>query len=178
MEVAPELTPYIDDINALHAILSKFPPPKGSTPPNEPAAEEQVYVDELLAAYAEALNLDELPRESIKDFPKYARDFRQRRNEYYSADAIRNETRDVFPDGSNEFEILKKETYSGIYDVHCRHFLNGFERLLNVMDKASDLQINKSLLGKMPHWISFNEKKGVCHILVNDGEIKWVADNE
>lgn len=34
-----------------------------------------------------------------------------------------------------------------------------------------------SLITDKLAWISAREKKGVCHFLVKDGELKWVVDD-
>jgi hypothetical protein len=78
----------------------------------------------------------------------------------------------------DQFALLKDETYDGIFDVHSMDYRSGFERLLRVMAHVSSVQINKCPLSKLPEWIGNSEKKGVCHILVNDGVIRWVVQDE
>jgi hypothetical protein len=46
--------------------------------------------------------------------------------------------------------------------------------MLAVMEQASGLQVERYLLSRSPYWISTPIKKGVCHFLVNDGDLKWV----
>lgn len=109
----------------------------------------------------------------------YSDDLRQRRKEYYAAETIRRGTREVFKESdSDQFELLKEETYDGIFDIHSQDYKSGYDRLLKVMTQVSAIQINKYSLSKLPEWIGNKEKKGVCHILVNDGRISWVVHGE
>jgi hypothetical protein len=63
--------------------------------------------------------------------------------------------------------------------VHSQDFPHGFARLNKVMAQAATIRVDKCLLSRLPDWIGASEKKGVCHILVNDRRIKgWVANNE
>ena len=137
-----------------------------------------VYISQLLTAYAEAAGVVELSRNALGEYPTYKNDLRQRRKEYYAAETIRRGTREVFRKSDpDHFELLKDETYDGIFDVYSQEYRHGYERLLKVMAQVSAIQINKSPLSKL-QWTGSKEMKGVCHILVNDGVIKWVVRDE
>lgn len=178
MEIAAELTP-MDDIARLNAIYAKIPRPKELSVPSEPTDEELKYISQLLAAYAEAIGITELSRDGLKCYPTYNDDLRQRRKEYYAAETVRRSTRDVFKESdTDQFDLLKEEAYDGIFDVYSQSYQHGYERLLRVMTQVSAIQINKSSISKLPEWIGNKEKKGVCHILVNDGRIRWVVRDE
>lgn len=177
MEVATEIAP--DDIALLNKIYSKYPRPKEMVVPNEPTDEELAYITQLLEAYAEAAGVTELSRSALSGYPKYNNDLRQRRKEYYAAETIRRGTREVFKESdADQFELLKEETYDGIFDIHSQDYKSGYDRLLKVMTQVSSIQINKCSLSKLPEWIGNKEKKGVCHILANDGRISWVVRDE
>lgn len=178
MEIAAELTPT-DDIALLKSIYAKFPRPRELPVPDEPTDEELEYIAQLLEAYAEAAGVSGLSRADLRQHPTYNRDLRQRRKEYYAAETIRRGTREVFKEtDSDQFELLKEETYDGIFDTHAQDYIHGYERLLRVMAQVAAIQINKSFLSELPEWIGNKEKKGVCHILVNDGKISWVVHDE
>jgi hypothetical protein len=86
------------DVEELKALLKKFyrlrPPPL--TPPEEIQPQELTYVAELLAAYADAEKITDLPKGSLDQYPKYKNDFARRRKDYYNAETIRRDSRDVF----------------------------------------------------------------------------------
>ena len=79
---------------------------------------------------------------------------------------------------SNQFDVLKEETLSGVKDTARRQHPNGYEKMLSVMEHATTLPVDNYLLCKSPYWISGKIKKGVCHHLVNDGKLKWVRKHE
>ena len=170
--------PQMDDVKLLATIYSRMPRPKDIAPPDEPTHEEMVYIAQLLAAYAEAENIEELSRSTLGGYPRYKNDLRQRRKEYYAAETIRRGTREVFGDNDpDHFKLLKEETYDGIFDVYSQDYVHGYEKLLKVLAQVTAFQINKSPLSKM-QWTGSKEMKGVCQILVNDGLIKWAVRDE
>ena len=44
-----------------------------------------------------------------------------------------------------------------------------------VMERVTFIPLN-SLLMHLPGWIRAQERKGICHMLVNEEKIKWVED--
>lgn len=172
----------LDDAEKLKSLLEKIHPthPSTLTPPEEIESNEMVYVTELLSAYADAENLDELSKESLSSYPKYKMDFERRRKDYYAAESIRRGSRDIFGETDpDQFSVLKNETYDGIIDVYSNNYPHGFARLNGVMAQAAVIRVDKCLLSRLPDWIGASEKKGVCHILVNEGKIKgWVESDE
>lgn len=169
----------LDDVEKLKTLLNNFYQlhPTPLTPPKEIEPHELVYVTELLAAYADAEGLDELPKELLLEYPKLKSDFERRRKDYYAAETIRRGSRDVFGETDpDQFEVLKDETYDGVIDVYSNDFPHGLARLNGVMAQAAIIRVDKCLLSRLPDWIGAREKKGVCHILVNDSRIKgWVV---
>lgn len=106
---------------------------------------------------------------------------KQRRIEYFAAEAVRRGTRENFRnnDPDNLFTALMSETLDGVSDVHAMGYRHGFERLLSVMKHATALHFENCILGRIPDWVGPSQKKGVCHMLVNEGQIKgWVNDDE
>ncbi|GHU94907.1 hypothetical protein FACS1894208_06790 [Clostridia bacterium] len=179
MEVSAELVPQMSDVRRLNEIYARFPRPADIDVPTEPSDEEMAYITELLSAYAEAEGVSELSRSNLAVYPKYNNDLRHRRKEYYAAETIRRGTREVFGETDpDQFDLLIEETYEGIYDIHSQSYSHGYERLLKVMAQVTAIQINKCPLSQLPEWIGNKEKKGVCHILVNDGTIRWVVRDE
>jgi hypothetical protein len=73
-----------------------------------------------------------------------------------------------------QFDILKTETHDGVKDTAKKTHLNGYERMLAVMEQATKVPVNGYVLRNTHNWISGKIKKGVCHFLVTDGKLKWV----
>lgn len=167
------------EIQKLNELLQRFPKPVILLPPDDLEEHEMVYVSELLDAYADNAGVSIISKDSLENYPKYKKNFDRQRKDYYAAETIRQSARDLFLDSkADEFTILKEETYDGIIDVCDDDYPDGYNRLNCVMKHATTIQLNKSLLSKLPGWISISEKKGICHLLVNDGEIKWVNYDE
>lgn len=168
-----------EDVRKLRELLEQFPKPHILMPPDVLEDHEMIYIQELLAAYADAENSDIFTRDDLDSHQNYKRDFSHQRNRYYSAESIRQSLRDtLLPEEYTDFESLKKETLSDIQPVHEQYYQNGFERLNRVMAHATLIQLNRSLLAQLPGWIGGTEIMGICHMLVNDGEIRWVDNDE
>ncbi|TYS69711.1 hypothetical protein FZC76_05595 [Sutcliffiella horikoshii] len=168
-----------ENLANLQKLIQKFKKPDAQTPPKNFDKKEMTYVSELLAAYADDNGKKVIRKEDIVEHPKYGENFQRHRKDYYAAETIRQSARDILLDTEkDEFSILTEETYDGIIDVHEDDYNNGYKRLKSVMKHVTTIQLNKSILNSFPGWISTSEKKGVCHILVNDGKIKWVNQDE
>lgn len=169
-------TDNIDEaVNKLDQILASFPKPKEILPPDEIEEHEHCYVSELYRAYGDAEGIKDFDNETLSIFAEYDDDLKDRRIDYFAAEAIRREISEIY-DGryADQFEVLKSETYSGVKNTARRAFPNGYERLLAVMEQATMISVDKYWLSRSPFWISNNIKMGTCHFLVNDGKLKWV----
>lgn len=144
--------------------------------PQEVKDSEATYILELLKAYAEKQKVESYTIETLPI--KYKKEIERHRQDFYSAEAVRRKTREISTDAENEFEILKKDTYEGIIDTHSMGYSSAYERLLAVLQQVVKLSNGKSLLWQLPKWISASEKKGVCHILVNEKRISWVVEDD
>lgn len=148
-------------------------------PPAETAPEELPYVQELFASYAQAEHKSSVTKDTLPQMPvKYERNFTEQRENYYNAESIRRSVREVFSDGEDDFNRLKDDAYDGISDTCWDDFEHGYARLLAVLKQVSQITLSKSYLAQISNWIGNSEKKGVCHMLVNDGRIHWVVDDE
>jgi hypothetical protein len=163
-------------LDELIAIAAKLPRPTQLSVPKEPATDEMIYVQELLAAYQDAEGID-MSRNLLLQYPKYKENFERSRKDYYAAESVNRSSRDCFAGAErNHFEEFLDETYDSVIDVCERDYENGYKRLQEVMIHASGIQATKSFLSLIPDWIGASEKKGACHSLVNARRLKWVSD--
>lgn len=168
-----------DDVNKLTELLKQYPKPVQLIPQDNLDEHEMIYITELLAAYADEEGVPQIEKNNLENYPKYKKNFARQRKDYYAAETIRQSARDPLGlNGTDEFNVLKEETLDGIIDVHEDCYNSGFERLNSVMKHVTTIQLNKSWLTRLPGWISNSEKKGFCHMLVNDRQIKWVDKDE
>lgn len=138
------------------------------------------YINALCEVFAEKLNkaispknLDELPS-------RYKKEMDSHKQAFYGAEYIHHSVREVFADGEQQFQNLKDDAYQGIEmtyldDSHA----TGYERLKAVLNKITNTTLTGSNLTNIIGMITNLEKKGICHILVNDDVIKsWVNVDE
>ena len=163
----------------IHIGSTEIAIPKELEPPDHVAPEEELYIQELLAAYADAeksaapfskSDLDTLP-------PKYKRNFSDQRINYYSAVRIDRFVREFISDGDQEADKWKSGTLDYIKDTLWDDYDNGYKRLLAVMKKVVDSHTT-SVVDSFQNLVGAKEKKGACHLLVNDGCISWVENDE
>lgn len=144
--------------------------------PDEIENHELDYIHALYEAYAEKLQKNTFTAADVSTLPKkYAENYKNQRIAYYSAISIERSVRDVFDDGENEFELLKNDAWEGINTTYWKDYDDGYSRLNAVLEKITSTTLDKSVLTQMRNLIGNLEKKGICHILVNDGVISsWV----
>lgn len=147
--------------------------------PIEIEPEELEYVSMLLSAYADADKC--CVYEDSKLMPDVRqKDFKTQRANYYKAESIRRGVRDNFmpEEGIEHFEDLKNDMYDGIIDIYEEEYDDAVKRLKAVLQHSSIITLNGSILSFMPGLLGNAAKKGICHMLVNEGRIRWVTNDE
>lgn len=172
-------TADIDEaFNELDKLLSTLPKPPEIFPPTYIENHEHPYITELFAAYGDAECVPNFCEETLSSYAMYSNDLKDRRIDYFAAEAVRRGVREVFNGKyADQFEVLKEETLDGIKNTARRRFPNGYERLLAVMEQAVIIRVDRYFLSRSPFWINNKIKMGVCHFLVNDNRLKWVNFN-
>lgn len=139
--------------------------------------EEMTYISALLEAYSDELGIQIDTTESLKAYSSYFKHLNRQRKDYYSAETIRRFVRDILTD-SQQFDVLKEEIYDGIIDIHEQDYDSGYKRLVADLQQASIINTSKCMLDSKLHCIGVSERKGACHMLVNDNRLKWVKMND
>lgn len=137
---------------------------------------ELPYVVELLKVYSKLSGATINTIEELKVYPEYEKHFNEQSRCYYSAEAMKRSVRDLFTDGEDHFNILKDEIFDSIYETYVDLTLDdGYLRLKNVLEIVTKANLNSTILLNIKGLVTIKEKKGICHILVNEGRIKsWV----
>lgn len=143
---------------------------------NEVYEFENRYISALCEAYAEALSRDYVAPEDIDALPaKYRKNFQDQRRAFLSAESVQRSIREVYEDGENQFDILKEDALVGISTTYYDDHDSGYRRLLSVLNKVSDVRLEKSKLMLIKNLIGNLERLGIVHILVEDGSLpSWV----
>lgn len=142
--------------------------------PNEAIEPTELrYITALLEAYSEELGVQIDTVESLKAYSSYFEHINRQRKDYYAAETIRRFVRDTLTD-SQQFDVLKEEIYNGIIDTHEQDYDNGYRRLVADLQQATQTNTSKCLLDSKMHCIGNKERKGTCHMLVNDNRLRWI----
>ena len=165
------------EVQEYRRLREKFPKPEQIPPPEEIEEHELPYVTELLRAYSDTEGVTIIDPEGLKGSHK--RSFNRQRKDYYAAETIRQSARDTLKLNENDgFDILKDETYDGVIDTCDDDDENPVERVKAVLKVAAALPLSPNLEMSLLGWVGAGEKKGVCHMLVNDERLKWVYDDD
>jgi len=141
---------------------------------------ELPYINALCEVYAERIKQEVSP-DSIGTLPPmYRRHFAEQRKAFYSAESVHHSVRDVFADGEQQFSALKDDAFDGIEPTYYDDsYETGYDRLRAVLEKITSTTLTKSSLVNIVGLISNLEKKGICHMLVNDERIRsWVVTDD
>ena len=147
--------------------------PAPLTPPDAIPSDEMTYISALLEAYSDELGIQINTTEALKAYSVYFNNLNRQRKDYYSAETIRRFVRDTLTD-SQQFDVLKDEIYNGIIDTHEQAFDSGYKRLVADLQQAAIINTSKCMLDSKLHCIGVSERKGACHMLVNDNRLRWV----
>jgi len=179
LKMFPSQTIYYDESDGkLHIGDAEISIPKEIEPPEDIAPEEEAYVRELLAAYAESIKKGEITKVDLDSLPmKYKRNFSEQRINYYSAIRIDRFIRESIFQGEVQAKKWKSETHDYIKDTLWDDYDDGYKRLLAVMKKVVDCSTT-SIITNMQNLVGPKEKKGTCHLLANEGSIRWVNEDE
>lgn len=138
---------------------------------------ELPYVSALMDVYAEEDGVESMTPDELEGNERRKRHFTRQREDYYNAEFVRRCMRDSYTsEADDRFEELENEAYSGIVEVYDRDYANGRARLTNVLDRAVTLDFAKCWVRRSTDWLGNSEKKGLCHVLVNDERIKGWRD--
>lgn len=168
---------YDPEHNTLHVDGRVYVLPKELTPPDNIDEEENKYLTALLEAYTpvngEAVTLDSL--QLLKT--RLRNHFSEQRSNYYSALRIIHIIRDCFANADEEQSRWLNGTESYISDVRQDIYDNGYRRLMAVLAKVVDCK-TISAVDQCNRLIDARERKGACHLLVNQGRFVWVDEDD
>lgn len=150
-------------------------PKRGSliSPPEDPEANELLYINQLLNAYSDNKKSN-ITMSNLSDEPTFYEDFRDNRRNFYSAESLRRTIREIFND-EDHFNLLMSEMHIGICDFIKTSFVDGYDRLIKTMHESTKVNLSVSPVDRELHFVTNQDKKGLCHHLVNDKKMNWVV---
>lgn len=163
-------------LDALKELIDKFPKPVAIEVPEEFSVTEMVYVSAILEAFAEDAGVSVISQGELitkAEYSKYKDKLDRYRMDYYKAESIKESLKDTKLESENGlFEKLEDETYDSIIDKVEDDYSNSYERMKNVLQHVTTVELS-SLLARVPDLVGGAQRKGLCHILVNEERIKW-----
>lgn len=140
-------------------------------PPEVAASEERFYIQQILLAIGDKENV-EVDDNWLSANSYYQKNLKRQRERFYSAESLRNFSRDNVPPGT--YESLQEDIYLGVVDICEMDYGDGFERMTTTVNHSSSLPVESSPLRSVTR---LKDKQGVCHQLVNEQKLKWVEDS-
>lgn len=139
-------------------------------PPESLAANEMVYTTELVRAFEDADGCAvNMSASSIKS--DYKEEYVSARKNFYAAEGLEKFSQDWLP--VDCFDELREECYEFVSSTVKSKFDNGYDRYLATNTHASTATFSSHPLSP---YIKVQDKKGICHQLVNLRRLKWVKD--
>lgn len=138
-------------------------------PPEELADKEIVYTKELLSAFADAEQKGSLTIDHLEEDSDYKLEYEGARRNFYAAEDLQKFSRDWLPE--NSYDELTDECYEAVSAMIRQKHDNGYERYLATSSQAAAVNYTSHPLSP---YIKTQDKKGMCHQLVNACRFKWV----
>jgi hypothetical protein len=143
--------------------------PKPDPPPAAVQATESRYVQQLLQAYADHLNVPVNDVKDLAQWPEIEEHFNRAREVFYHAESLRNFARDSVDAGM--FDAVTDEIYHGSVDTYAMKYPDALARIRSTVTQAGNLNPNCNALCVR---VQIQDKHGICHHLANSNRFVWV----
>jgi len=131
------------------------------------------YVNQLLQVYSSHKNIEIKDVVGLKTEKKLHKHFKRQRECFHNAQALKRFTRDELIN-DDVYDDLKNQVYHGIVTTCEADYDDDLTRVDKTVERSQVLPIKAAELGE----INILEKSGICHDLVNDGELSWINDGK
>jgi hypothetical protein len=147
-------------------LIERANPP---TPPSEAEPGEAGYVTQLFDLIGEQIGYPVFSMSDFAHIDKHRRLFDRSRLTFYSTEGLKELARDQMAD-IKFFDSLLDEFCDGLYHWYSDTHDSGFQRLMNTVKGAQQLQLGGHALA--PHVLA-NDREGMCHQMANEGRVQW-----
>ena len=144
--------------------------PTVAVPPAQPVASELKYLRQLLLAYGDHKKCELADPSQLTPWPFLSHHYQLSRRSFYSAESLLEFSRDHLPEG--EYERLQDELYDGVQESYLVQHADGYAKVLDTTKAALQIQITDHALTTV---LQPADRRGICHQLVNDQRLRWVA---
>lgn len=137
--------------------------------------QELGYVSQLYEAYATTAPDVNITQPDDLNAINLREHFEFQRKTYYLAETVHQGTRDTIqPDEDDPFDTLKDEIEIGIFEAKRGKYVDAVKRIDMIVGTAGSVILSTGVDNATFQWVGPGEKKGVCHMLVNDGRLRWI----
>lgn len=163
-------------LDSLKEIIAALPRPIAIAVPEELNVTEMTYVSAILEAFAEDAEVQVITQNDLlskSEYAKYKAKFDRYRRDYYSAESIRESLKDTnLSEDEDLFSELKEETYNAVIDKVEEEYVTSYRRMTETLTYIGTVSLS-TLIAQIPGWVQSSQKKGLCHMLVNEERIRW-----
>lgn len=145
--------------------------PEPEAVPGTYTGDEKRYVDQLVAAYREKHPADLLHRDNVAAHPTRGSHFKRQRQAFFRAESLRLYARESTPDGT--FEVLQADVHAGVVEIADSDHADGYTRAQAVLQASASIDLSSHRLIERADQ---DDRKGICHQLVNDERLTWVEE--
>lgn len=141
-------------------------------PPDTLEEHESRYIEQLLGVYGEHANCVVSCAEDLSALDaSYSTHLKHSREEFYSAECLGKFSRDWLPPGS--FEALQQDVEDAVREVVSSDYDKSLTRVKATISHAKALPVDGHPLSTVTRP---RDKAGICHQLVNDKRMLWLAE--
>ena len=107
--------------------------------------------------------------------PIYRQKLQIHREFFYSAESVIYRVRDFFTDVEKHFNDMKQEVFDGIIYGLTPPSPNGMKNVEDTMELVVTISFTKAYFAVPGNGlVGPNEKRGMVHMLVNEGKVTWL----
>lgn len=154
---------------------SQIPWPDAPTPPHIPDIDvEGRYIRQLCLAFG---SFDQVEYVHDTDLPEIHRqEYQEQRGYFWDAQGLSRNLRDVL-ENEDVFDQLKDDLYDGVIDTCRDDYPNGLKRMRATLTSSTRTQLTASVITQFPSVVQNRHRKGMCHMLTNEGRMMWVEES-
>lgn len=153
---------------------SQVPWPDPPDPPQIPdIGVEGRYIRQLCLAFGSYDHVDYAKDADIPDHHQV--EYQEQRGYFWDAQGLSRNLRDVMED-PDVFTRLIDDLYDGVIDTCRDDHSDGLKRMRATLVASTRTLLTATVLSQFPSLIQNRHRKGMCHVLTNEGRMVWVED--
>lgn len=151
------------------------PRPLDHEPEKHILKNEEIYINQLIKAYGDAEYCDFGTVDNLKKTSEnYYKHLQKQRVCFYKAESLKDYANESLP-SEKMYEDFQQYIHDAIIDTVEDDYDNGYLRVKQTLKQVQNIDLSGDILGQVTRP---DDRKGICHQLVNEEKMKWVDKNE